>query len=161
MLLCRSRSWGLAPGTTFIVHLKVPSRWSELRQRVLRQRTIDIMHEIVHINNMDTAYPHSGIEQFAEVARSARVAGLCRDYGVHRLSAFGSVLDRARRPDSDLDLIVEFYPGRTPGFAFARLAEQLSEVFGVRVDLHTHNSLSKYFRDEVLREAREIYAGKE
>ena len=107
---------------------------------------------------MDTVFPHTGVDQFVEVARSAGVADLCRHYGVRRLSVFGSVLGPARRPDSDLDLIVEFYPGRTPGFAFARLAEQLSELFGVRVDLHTPNSLSKYFRDEVLREAREIYA---
>jgi len=43
----------------------------------------------------------------------------------------------------------------------SRSQEQLSEPFGVRVDLHTANSLSKYFRDEVLREAREIYVPKE
>jgi uncharacterized protein len=110
---------------------------------------------------MDTVFPHMGIEQFSEVARSAGVSDLCCQYGIRRLSVFGSMLGRTRRPDSDLDLIVEFFPGRTPGFAFARLAAQLSELFGMQVDLHTPNSLSRYFRDEVLREAREVYAAKE
>ena len=119
------------------------------------------MHEIAHINGMETAFPHIGIERFTEVARSAGVSDLCRQYGIRRLSVFGSMLGRTRRPGSDLDLIVEFFPERTPGFAFARLAAQLSELFGMQVDLHTPHSLSRYFRDEVLREAREIYAAKE
>jgi len=96
-----------------------------------------------------------------EAARSADVREICRRYGVRRLSVFGSSLKGSRRSDSDLDLITEFQPGKTPGFAFARLAEEFSSLFGVPVDLHTAASLSGYFREEVLREAREIYASEE
>ena len=122
---------------------------------------IDNIYEIAHINAMDTVFQHKGITQFSEVVRSTGFSDLCRQYGIRRLSVFGSVLGRTRRPDSDLDLIIEFFPGRTPGFAFARLGAQLSELFGMQVDLHTPNSLSRYFRDEVLREAREVYAAEE
>lgn len=101
------------------------------------------------------------MEHFEELARSTGIRELCSRYGIRRLRVFGSRTGESFRPDSDLDLIAEFYPGRTPGFAFARLAEQLSRLLGVRVDLHTPNSLSRYFRDEVLREAQEIYAAKE
>lgn len=74
------------------------------------------------------------------------------------MSLFGSVLredfDPAR---SDLDVLVEFLPGRTPGWEFFGWSEDLSQITGHAVDLHTPNSLSKYFREEVLREALPIY----
>jgi predicted nucleotidyltransferase len=58
---------------------------------------------------------------------------------------------------SDLDLLVEFAPGRTPGFGSFRLQEELTGLFGRRVDLNTRASLSPYFRDRVLFEARDLY----
>ena len=119
------------------------------------------MPEIAQITCMGTFPPDADKNHFAELARSTGVRELCLQYGIRRLRVFGSRMGGSLRPDSDLDLIAEFYPGRTPGFAFARLAEQLSQLFGVRVDLHTPNSLSRYFRNEVLREAQEIYAAKE
>lgn len=54
-------------------------------------------------------------------------------------------------------MLVEFAPGKTPGFAFVGMQEELSALLGRRVDLNTPNSLSKYFRDEVLAEAEEWY----
>jgi hypothetical protein len=48
-------------------------------------------------------------------------------------------------------------PGKTPGFGFFRMQDELSEVLGRRVDLNTPDCLSKYFRDEVLAEAEELY----
>ena len=56
-----------------------------------------------------------------------------------------------------MDLLVEFFPGRTPGLGFVWLQEELTRLFGRRVDLHTLGSLSPYFREEVLREARPIH----
>ncbi len=53
--------------------------------------------------------------------------------------------------------IAEFEPGKTPGFAIVTMQDKLSEVLGRRVDLRTPNELSKYFRDEVLGEAEEVY----
>jgi predicted nucleotidyltransferase len=85
------------------------------------------------------------------------VAPVCLRYHVRRLSAFGSALRSDSSPESDIDLIVEFQPGRTPGLAFFRLESELSALFGRRVDLNTKASLSPYFRDRVLFEARDLY----
>ena len=87
-----------------------------------------------------------------------KIAGFCRARGIRKLSLFGSVLredfDPAR---SDVDVLVEFIPGRTPGWEFFGWGEDLAPVIGRAVDLHTPNSLSKYFRDEVVRDAFPIY----
>ena len=74
---------------------------------------------------------------------------------------FGSTLNSARRPGSDIDLLVEFQPGQVPGLGFVRLADELSILLGLPVDLHTLGSLSKYFRNQVLEEARVVYAEEE
>lgn len=86
---------------------------------------------------------------------------LCRSHHVKRLMVFGSTIHGTAAPGSDLDIIVEFYTGMTPGFAFARLGDELSLLLGRNIDLHTTRSLSRYFRDEVLREAQVVYAGEE
>ena len=52
---------------------------------------------------------------------------------------------------------MEFEPGRVPGLAFFSMERELSEILDRRVDLNTPQSLSKYFRDEVLTEARDYY----
>ena len=73
----------------------------------------------------------------------------CRRHGIRKLAFFGSVLSDDFGPDSDVDVLVEFEPGRTPGFAFFAMQEELSKILGRRVDLHTPNSLSPYFRHDV------------
>jgi predicted nucleotidyltransferase len=83
---------------------------------------------------------------------------LCRRHHVQRLALFGSILTDEFRPDSDVDMLVEFEPGKTPGLAFFGFEHELSVLVGRQVDLNTKNSLSRYFRDEVLAEARTIYA---
>jgi uncharacterized protein len=52
---------------------------------------------------------------------------------------------------------VQFEPGATPGFGFFAIQEELSAILGRKVDLNTPGFLSRYFRDEVLREARVLY----
>ena len=86
-----------------------------------------------------------------------RVEEFCRRNHIRRLALFGSVLRDDFTPESDVDVLVEFEPSKTPGYAFFRMEEELSSIFGRRVDLNTPNSLSKYFRDEVLAEAEELY----
>jgi predicted nucleotidyltransferase len=89
----------------------------------------------------------------------AKVAELCREFGVARLSVFGSALREDFDPSrSDIDLLVEFLPERVPGlFAYMDLEDQLSEAFGRKVDLSTSASLSKYFREEVVASAELMY----
>jgi uncharacterized protein len=89
----------------------------------------------------------------------ARIAKFCRRNRVRKLALFGSVLRPDFRPDSDVDVLVEFQPGKSVGFfELYDLEEELSRAFGGRkVDLNTPQSLSKYFRDEVLNEAEVEY----
>lgn len=86
------------------------------------------------------------------------IADFCRRNHIRRLSLFGSILRDDFREDSDVDLLVEFETGRTPGFRFFGIQCELSEMLGRPVDLNTPYDLSQYFRDDVLREARPIYA---
>lgn len=88
------------------------------------------------------------------------LARLCRGHHILKLSLFGSALKGANRADSDVDLLVEFEPGGTPGFlGLAALEAELSELLGGRrVDLRTPQDLSRYFRDEVLRMAEVQFA---
>ena len=60
-------------------------------------------------------------------------------------------------PESDIDVLIEFQPGVRVGLAFIRMQDELSEILGHKVDLNTPGSISRYFRDEVLDEAEELY----
>jgi len=84
----------------------------------------------------------------------------CERHGIRRLSLFGSRRKGTARADSDIDLLVEFEPGKKPGLlALAAMEEELSALLaGRRVDLRTPEELSRYFRDEVLRTAEVQYA---
>ena len=86
-----------------------------------------------------------------------RIARFCRRNHIRRLALFGSVIRDDFTPESDVDILVEFQPGRTPGFAFFDMERDLSGMLGRKVDLNTPNDLSKYFRREVLDEAEDIY----
>lgn len=80
--------------------------------------------------------------------------GFCAQHHIRKLSFFGSVLRGDFRPESDVDVLVEFEPGHVPGFfGFGAMELELQELLGRKVDLHTPASLSPYFRDEVLAEA--------
>jgi predicted nucleotidyltransferase len=84
---------------------------------------------------------------------------ICRRYGIRRLSLFGSALRGASRPDSDVDLLVEFEPEATPNLlTMAEIELALSPLLGGRkVDLRTAGDLSRYFRDDVVRTAEPQY----
>ena len=87
-----------------------------------------------------------------------QIADFCQRYNIRRLALFGSVIRDDFAPDSDVDVLVEFGPGRTPGLKFySDLPNELSEIVGRDVDLNTVSMLSQYFRDEVLSEAEEVY----
>lgn len=82
----------------------------------------------------------------------------CRAHGIRRLGLFGSALHGELGPDSDIDLLVEFHPGRVPGLlGLAQLELELTGLVGRDVDLRTRADLSRYFRDEVSTTARVLY----
>ncbi len=87
------------------------------------------------------------------------LAAICRRYHIRRLSLFGSTLKGSERPDSDVDLLVEFQPDAKPSLlTMARIEIELSPLLGGRkVDLRTAQDLSRYFRDEVIRAAETQY----
>ena len=87
----------------------------------------------------------------------AQLATFCRRNGVRRLAVFGSALRDDFAPHSDIDVLVEFEAGRTPGLAFFSMQDELSRLFNRVVDLHTPASISRYFRDQVLAEAEDQY----
>lgn len=90
---------------------------------------------------------------------SPALARICGERGVRRLALFGSRLKGTHRPDSDIDLLVEFEPGHVPGLlGLSTLEIDLGRVLGHKVDLRTAHDLSPHFRDEVLHGARTIYA---
>jgi predicted nucleotidyltransferase len=90
------------------------------------------------------------------------LAAICRRHQIHRLSLFGSTLKGSDRPDSDLDLLVEFQPEARPSLlTMARIEMELSSLLGGRrVDLRTAQDLSRYFREEVVRAAETQYEGR-
>jgi predicted nucleotidyltransferase len=82
------------------------------------------------------------------------LAAVCRRHHVARLSLFGSVLTDEFGPASDVDVLVEFEPGHTPGLAITDLEDELAAVFGGRrVDVVTARSLHQLIRDRVLASA--------
>lgn len=89
-----------------------------------------------------------------------KIAEFCRAHHIRRLAIFGSALRSDFRPDSDIDVLVEFEPDHVPGlFGMARLERELSMLLGGhKVDLRTPEDLSRYFRQEVLEEAKVQYA---
>jgi predicted nucleotidyltransferase len=85
------------------------------------------------------------------------VADFCQRHYIRRLALFGSVLRDDFRPDSDVDVLVEFEEGHTPGLDFFSMQDELSELMGRKVDLNTPGFLSAYFKDRVLAEAEVLY----
>ncbi len=87
----------------------------------------------------------------------ARIEEFCRRNHIRRLALFGSVLRDDFTPGSDVDVLVEFEPGNTPGFAFFTMEESLSQLLGRKVDLNTPGFLSPYFREEILEHLEVLY----
>jgi predicted nucleotidyltransferase len=83
-----------------------------------------------------------------------RIAAFCRANGIRKLSLFGSALTDRFRDDSDIDLLIEFEPEQRTGYLrMAALERELSEIIGRKADLRTAAELSRYFREDVLRDA--------
>lgn len=88
-----------------------------------------------------------------------RLTEFCRRHHIRKLALFGSVLRKDFRPDSDIDVLVEFEPDHVPGLRFIELQEELSDIFGGRqIDLVTQKFLNRRIRDRVLADAEVQYA---
>ena len=85
------------------------------------------------------------------------IGEFCRRHHIRRLAFFGSVVRADFRPDSDVDVLVEFEPGHVPGLAFFAIEDGLSRLLGRKVDLNTPQFLSPYIRAAALAEAEDHY----
>jgi len=86
------------------------------------------------------------------------IADFCRRNHIRRLSLFGSALSGGLGPESDIDFLVEFDPGHLPGLLrLAGMERELSGILGRKADLRTPGDLSRYFRQDVIREAEVEY----
>ena len=92
-------------------------------------------------------------------ADMAALAEICKRYHVRELSLFGSVLRDDFRPDSDVDVLVEFEPEASVSlFDLSDLKYELSELLGRPVDLVEKAGLKRIVRDEVLSSAEVLFA---
>ncbi|MBI5888205.1 MAG: nucleotidyltransferase family protein [Deltaproteobacteria bacterium] len=98
-------------------------------------------------NRMQINIPHEKIAEF------------CQRNHIRKFSFFGSVLTGDFGPDSDIDVLAEFFAGMGPGLiGLSHMELELSGIFGRKVDLRTPNELSRYFREEVVSSAQVEYA---
>jgi len=76
------------------------------------------------------------------------------------VALFGSYVNGTPREDSDIDVLIDFYPQSIVGlFKYIDIQENFSEALGKKVDLLTPQAISKYFRNQVLQEAEVVYEG--
>jgi hypothetical protein len=89
-----------------------------------------------------------------------RIAEFCRQRHIHWLALFGSVLRDDFRPESDVDVLVEFEPEQQyTYFTLAQIENDLSSLLGRKVDLHVSKSVHPFLRDKVLGQAEALYDG--
>jgi len=93
------------------------------------------------------------------IVNKDKIADFCKRHHIRRLAIFGSALRGDFGADSDVDVLVDFIPGHTPGFfGLFEMEEELSGLFGDRkVDMRTPQDLSRYFRDKVVSTAEVQY----
>lgn len=90
-----------------------------------------------------------------------KIRQYCQRNHIKKLALFGSFLRDDFGSSSDIDVLVEFEKGHTPGFFdLDRMEEQLSTLFhGRKIDLRTPQDLSRYFREKVIANAEVLYMG--
>jgi hypothetical protein len=89
--------------------------------------------------------PYEAIRAFAE------------RHHIRRLALFGSVLRDDFHDASDIDVLVEFDPAHIPGWNIVSIEQELTAVFGRKVDMRTEDELSRHFRQRVRETAMPIY----
>lgn len=93
------------------------------------------------------------------IVQQDAIADFCRRHHIRKLSLFGSVLRDDFRPDSDIDVLVKFEPGKGVGFEIFDMEEELSTLFGGhKVDIVQEEYLYWRLRDRILESAEVQYA---
>lgn len=94
-----------------------------------------------------------------EYVSRKKLEEFCAKNHIKKLAVFGSAIKGTLRPDSDIDILVEFEKDKIPGLiTFCGIQNELSDIIGREVDLRTPQDLSRYFRQEVEKKAEVQYA---
>lgn len=98
--------------------------------------------------------------RFEKIIPLEKIIKFCNEQQkIERLSLFGSIISGKLGPESDIDFLVEFYPGKTPSLLdLVEMEDELSVIIGRKADLRTPNELSHFFRKEVMDQAKLLYA---
>lgn len=119
-----------------------PSRALRVREPATAPYAVETHRELPLVDSVD----------------QAALAEICRRHHIQWLAVFGSHVRGDARPDSDVDVVVDFTQGKTPGFGMVRVAEALRPLFGGRhVDLLTRRGLSPRLRNAILTSARTLH----
>ncbi len=87
-----------------------------------------------------------------------QITEFCQRNPIQKLSLFGSILRDDFKPESDVDMLVEFIPDSRVGyFELNGMEVELTEMLKRKVDLRTPAEISRYFRQRVLDSAQVIY----
>ena len=97
---------------------------------------------------MTTPFATEGNNLPSDTRRAIR--DVAESYGAMRVAVFGSFASNEQRQRSDLDLLVDFEPGRSL-MDLVGMKQELEDLLGIKVDIVTRRGLSPYIRDEVLR----------
>ena len=100
--------------------------------------------------------PDAPLTREQVIQRLAACEPEIRALGVRRLALFGSVVRGQARPDSDVDLFVQFFPGAKTYGRFLALSELLEARLSRRVELVTIEALSPFFGPRILAEAEDV-----
>lgn len=96
---------------------------------------------------------------FSDHISKEKLETFCKKHHIKKLALFGSAIKDKLRSDSDIDVLVEFEEGFTPGLiTFCGIQNEFSDLIDREVDLRTPQELSKYFREEVIKTAEVQYA---
>lgn len=98
------------------------------------------------------------MEEFQIPINEEKIDACCKKYHITYLALFGSILTSRFSPSSDVDILVKFDKGHVPGlFGIFDIQEELTAIVGREVDLKTPNSLNRYFRKEIISNAKVLY----
>lgn len=87
-----------------------------------------------------------------------QIAEFCRRNAIRKLALFGSVLRDDFRPESDIDVLIDFVPeSKVNFFQFVEIQDNLQRILNREIDLHTAGSLGPTIRSDILASAEVIY----
>lgn len=86
------------------------------------------------------------------------IRAFCQRHRIRKLALYGSAQRGELRPESDIDLLVEFEPERTPGlYRLAEMEFELEEKLNREVEMRTPHDISRYYRDGIVQTATVLY----